>query len=80
MSDDLKKIKQLSNTNLFMMLKLVKLRLAKWWNASTIIAVVYEVLTEDQKKQLHRSYREKFGKALDIDPFLKTRQRQKQQV
>lgn len=52
------------------MLNLVELGLDGWWTASSILVVVYDTLTEEQKERIRKSHEEKFGKTPDIDPFL----------
>src|SRR5687767_6430405 len=70
-NDEIKKIKELSNANFYKMLKLVELGLNNWWTSSAILSIAYDILTEAQKKQIHKSYEEKFGQEFpDIESFL----------
>lgn len=71
MSDEIKKIRELSNKNFVKMLRLVELGINSWWTASAILAIAYDNLTEKQKGQIRKSFEEKFGEFPDIESFLK---------
>jgi hypothetical protein len=71
MNDEVRRIRELSNTSFYKMLKLVELGLSNWWTASSILSVAYDNMTEEQKRQIRRSYEERFEKEFpDIESFL----------
>jgi hypothetical protein len=70
-SEELEKIKVLSNKNFVKMLQLIELGIKNWQTASAILAIAYDNrLTKKQKEQIARCYEEKFGEYPDIEPFL----------
>jgi hypothetical protein len=69
-NDELKKIRELSDANFTKMLKLVEFGLDRWWTASTLFATSYDILTEQQKERMKKSYEAKFGEFPDIESFL----------
>src|SRR5687768_3148420 len=72
LSNEIKRIRELSNKNFVKMLRLVELGLNNWWTASAILAIAYDDnLTEKQKTEIRKSFEEKFGEFPDIESFLK---------
>jgi hypothetical protein len=49
MNDEIRRIRELSNSSFYKMLKLVELGLSNWWTASSILSVAYDNMTEEQK-------------------------------
>jgi hypothetical protein len=77
MNDEINRIRALSNAKFHRMLKPIGEGLNNWWSASAILSIAYDILTEEQKSAIRKSYEAKFRKDFpDIESFLNLGRRQ----